>query len=201
MTRREFEVLNVVVLKKMSRAEAVADVLALPEAEVEDTVASLERGGLIARADDLLLPTDAAEPAVVTVSADVYRDLRSGSEPDRLLERFDRINAQLLETMSAWQQVEVGSHRVANDHSDRDYDERVITRAAKLVERLRPIAAALGERDARFFRYGERLEAALDRVDRGEREYLSSPTLESVHSIWFEFHEDLLRTLGVARAE
>ena len=199
MTRTEFEVLNVIVLKGMCRTGTVADLLALPEPAVEETVAALERGDLIGRADDLLLPTDAAEPALVAFAADAYMDLRSGPESDGLHESFERINAQLLQTMAAWQQIDVGGDKVANDHSDRDYDEKVITRAAKLVERLKRIAGALGEHDPRFLRYGERFDAALDRVDRGDRDYLSSPVLESVHNIWFEFHEDLLRSLGKAR--
>jgi len=199
VTRTEFEVLNITVLKGMCRTGTVADVLGIPEAAVEETVAALEHGDLIGRADDLLLPTDAAEPALVAFAADAYMDLRSGPESDGLHESFERINAQLLQTMAAWQQIDVGRHNVANDHSDRDYDEKVITRAAKLVERLKRIAGALGEHDPRFLRYGERFDAALDRVDRGEREYLSSPGLESVHNIWFEFHEDLLRSLGKAR--
>lgn len=201
MTRTEFEVLNVIVLKGMCRMRAVAEVLALPESAVEETVAALERGDLIGRAGELLPPTDAAEPALVAFAAAAYGDLRSDAESDGLYERFEKINAQLLQTMAAWQQIDVGGHKVANDHSDRDYDEKIITGAAKLVERLKRIAGALGDHDPRFLRYGERFDAALDRVDRGEREYLSSPGLESVHDIWFEFHEDLLRSLGKARTE
>jgi hypothetical protein len=201
VTRIEFEVLNVIVLKGMCRTGTVADVVGIPEAAVEETVAALERGDLVGRADDLLLPTDAAEPALVAFAADAYRDLRSGPQSDGLHERFERINAHLLQTMAAWQQIDVGGHNVANDHSDSEYDEKVITRAARLVERLKRIAGALGEHDPRFLRYGERFDAALDRVDRGERDYLSSPVLESVHNIWFEFHEDLLRSLGKARTE
>ena len=201
MTRAEFEVLNVIVLKGMCRTGTVADVLGPSDSAVEETVASLEQGDLIGPADDVLLPTDAAEPALVAFAADAYKDLRSGPESDGLHERFERINGQLLQTMAAWQQIDVGGHYVANDHSDRDYDEKVITRAAKLVERVKRIARALGEHDPRFLRYGERFDAALDRVDRGDRDYLSSPVLESVHNIWFEFHEDLLRSLGKARTE
>ena len=201
MTRTEFEVLNVIVVKGMCRTETVADVLGIPEVAVEETVAALERRDLVGRADDLLLPTDAAEAALVAFAADAYRDLRAGPESDGLHERFEKVNAQLLETMAAWQQIDVGGHKVANDHSDCDYDEKVITRAAKLVERVKRIAGALGEHDPRFLRYGERFDAALDRVDRGDRDYLSSPVLESVHNIWFEFHEDLLRSLGKARLE
>ena len=201
MTRTEFEVLNVIVLKGMCRIRAVAEVLALPESAVEETVAALERGDLIGRAGELLLPTDAAEPALVAFAAAAYGDLRSDAESDGLHERFEKINAQLLQAMAAWQQIDVGGHKVANDHSDRDYDEKIITRAAKLIERLKRIAGALSDHDPRFLRYGERFDAALDRVDRGEREYLSSPGLESVHDIWFEFHEDLLRSIGKARTE
>jgi hypothetical protein len=201
VTRTEFEVLNVIVLKGMCRTRAVAEVLALPESAVEETVATLERGDLIGRVSEQLVPTDAAEPALVAFAAAAYGDLRSDAESDRLHERFEKINAQLLQTMAAWQQIDVGGHKVANDHSDRDYDEKIITRAAKLVERVKRIAGALGDHDPRFLRYGERFDAALDRVDRGEREYLSSPGLESVHDIWFEFHEDLLRSLGKARTE
>jgi hypothetical protein len=201
VTRSEFNVLNVIVLKGMCRTQAVADVLALSEPAVKEAVAALERGHVIGRAGELLLPTDAAEPVLVAFAASAYRDLRSDAESDGLHERFERINAQLLQTLAAWQQIDVGGYKVANDHSDRDYDEKIITRTAKLVARLKRITVALGEHDPRFLRYGERFDAALDRVDRGQREYLSSPGLESVHDIWFEFHEDLLRSLGKARTE
>jgi hypothetical protein len=201
VTPTEFEVLNLIVLKGMCRTGAVADLLALPESAIEEAVAALERGDLIGRAGELLLPSDAAEPALVAFAATAYGDLRSGADSDGLHERFERINAQFLQTMAAWQQIDVGGHKVPNDHSDRDYDEKIITRVAKLVTRLKLITGALGEYDPRFLRYGERFDAALDRVDRGQREYLSSPGLESVHNIWFEFHEDLLRSLGKARTE
>jgi hypothetical protein len=201
VTRTEFEVLNVIVLKGLCETPAVADLLALPQPAVEETVAGLERRDLIGRAGELLLPTVAAEPALVAFAAAAYGDLRSEAESDGLHVRFERINAQLLQTMAAWQQIDVGGHKVANDHSDREYDERIIERVAKLVVRLERITDALAEHDPRFLRYAERFDAALDRVDRGEREYLSSPGLESVHNIWFEFHEDLLRSLGKARIE
>jgi hypothetical protein len=201
VTRTEFEVLNVIALKGRCRTRAVADLLALPVSAVEETVAALERVDLIGRAGELVLPTDEAESALVAFAAAAYRDLRSDAESDRLHERFERINAQLLLTMAAWQQIDAGGHKVANDHSDRDYDEKIITRVAKLVERLKRIVDSLGEHDPRFLRYGERFDAALDRIDRGQREYLSSPGLESVHNIWFEFHEDLLRSLGKVRTE
>jgi hypothetical protein len=201
LARSEFEVLNVIALKKMCSVAAVAQVLEVAEGDVADTVAALERDELIGRVEKLLLPTDDAGLVLEAFAAWAYGALRSDPATERLHERFERINAQFLQAMSAWQQIEVGDQKVANDHSDPDYDERIISRAGKLVERLAPITRALADRDPRFDRYRTRFDEALTRVDRGEVDYLTSPRLESVHNIWFEFHEDLLRTLGRERKE
>ncbi|MCX7669457.1 MAG: hypothetical protein N2439_05235, partial [Anaerolineae bacterium] len=42
--------------------------------------------------------------------------------------RFETVNAQFLTTMSSWQQVSVGGRKVANDHTDPEYDDKVIDR-------------------------------------------------------------------------
>ena len=55
--------------------------------------------------------------------------------------------------------------------------------------------------DVRFARYSGRFAAALAAIDAGDHDLVSSPVRDSVHNIWFEFHEDLLRTLGKARVE
>jgi hypothetical protein len=34
------------------------------------------------------------------------------------------VNAQFLTTMSSWQQIDVGGRKVANDHTDPEYDHR-----------------------------------------------------------------------------
>jgi hypothetical protein len=67
------------------------------------------------------------------------------------------------------------------------------------VRRLGPLLEALAGYDARFGAYRERLDEAMGEIDGGRHELVSSPTADSVHNIWFEFHEDLLRALGHAR--
>jgi hypothetical protein len=103
--------------------------------------------------------------------------------------------------MSSWQQVDVGGRKVANDHTDAEYDEKVITRLERLVGRLDPLIAALADHDARFATYSTRFAAALAGIDDGDHDLVSSPVRDSIHTVWFEFHEDLLRTLGRERAE
>jgi hypothetical protein len=75
------------------------------------------------------------------------------------------------------------------------------------VERLRAVhheAVGATEQLAveleRMRSYGPRLAAALERVERGEREWVARPLMDSYHTVWHEFHEDLLLTLGIERS-
>jgi hypothetical protein len=53
----------------------------------------------------------------------------------------------------------------------------------------------------RFAYYRTRLLAALEKAEAGNIQWVSSPTIESYHTLWFELHEDLLRLLGRLRSE
>ena len=54
---------------------------------------------------------------------------------------------------------------------------------------------------ARFGVYRPRLEKALESFRSGDADALARPMSESYHDIWMELHEDLLATLGRARAD
>ena len=90
---------------------------------------------------------------------------------------------------------------VANDHTDADYDGKILDRLDKQVSRLSRLIGVLEARDARFAAYVRRFGDAGDQVARGDVDLVSSPVRDSIHNVWFEFHEDLLRTLGRARKE
>ena len=51
----------------------------------------------------------------------------------------------------------------------------------------------------RYGHYAARFERGLEHVDSGRIDYVSSPMVDSLHNIWFEFHEDLLAVLGRPR--
>ena len=196
-----YDVLNVVALKKMASAEAIAGASGLDDGAVDSTLAVLGENGLVAVAGGFALPTDEAEPALLAAAGTYYAGVRADPDVTALVERFETVNAQFLTTMSAWQQVDVGGRKVPNDHADSAYDDKIITRLGKLAARLDPLLDALAGHDPRFGRYRSRFTAALDGIDAGRHELVSSPMEDSVHNIWFEFHEDLLRTLGRERTE
>lgn len=196
-----YDVLNVVALKKMATAGAIAPTLGLDVDAVAALLGSLADQGLVVVAGGAALPTDSAEPALKAAAAVRYAGLRTDPGVLAQVEKFEAVNAQFLTTISAWQQVDVGGRKVANDHIDAEYDDKIIGRIDKLVARLDPLIDALAAHDPRFAGYPKRFAAALGEVDAGRPEYVSSPTLDSVHTVWFEFHEDLLRALGRERAE
>ncbi|TCK20661.1 hypothetical protein [Pseudonocardia endophytica] len=197
----DYDVLNVVALKKMAAASAVAETTGLSESDVNDAFERLVGQGHVMVAAGSALPTDSAEPALAETAAERYAAVRTDDEIAGLVERFETVNTQFLGAMSSWQQIEVGGKKVTNDHSDPDYDEKVIAKLDKLVARLTPLLDALSTHDPRFAGYPRRFAATQKAVDEGRHELVSSPTADSLHNIWFEFHEDLLRTLGRERTE
>ncbi|MBV8161068.1 MAG: hypothetical protein JO265_09110 [Acidimicrobiia bacterium] len=60
--------------------------------------------------------------------------------------------------------------------------------------------ARLGSVLDRFGPYGQRLAAAVERVEAGDHDWFTKPLIDSYHTVWFELHEDLLSTLGKERA-
>jgi hypothetical protein len=201
LAKSDYDVLNVVVLKKMATAPAVAQVTGHDAETVERALGDLADRGLVVVAGGAALPTDDAEPALTDAAGEHYADVRADGTVGELVEKFETVNAQFLTTMSSWQQVDVGGRKVTNDHNDAAYDEKVIGRLEKLTRRLHPLLDALAVHDPRFGVYPRRFDAAMGAVDAGRHELVSSPTEDSVHNIWFEFHEDLLRTLGRERVE
>lgn len=201
LSDREYDVLNAVVLKKVASAGQVADATDRDAQDVSAVFDRLQQAGALAVLDGQALPTEAAEPRLQTYAARHYATVRERNDVEEAYERFERLNRRFLDAMHQWQQVEVGGQMVANDHSDPEYDAKVIDTINGLVERLGRVIDALADDAPRFERYRRRFEAAMDRVDRDETEYVSSPQHDSVHNIWFELHEDLLRTLGKERRE
>src|SRR5450756_3258617 len=89
---------------------------------------------------------------------------------------------RMKDTVTAWQMREVDGAQTFNDHSDKDYDARVLERLATLhgdaSAWLRPLTAGL----PRLAAYGERLDRAAAAVAGGAARYVASPRVDSYHS-------------------
>ena len=201
MTDTGYTVLNAVALKKMATPAQLSAATDVPEAAVRAALGDLAASGAIVMVGDAALPSDEATEVLAASATVRYAEVREDPEVHEMAERFETVNTQFLQTISAWQLVDVGGKKVANDHSDADYDGKILDRLDKQVGRLSRLIAVLEARDGRFSAYVRRFGVAGDAVARGDVDLVSSPTRDSIHNIWFEFHEDLLRTLGRARKE
>jgi hypothetical protein len=123
-----------------------------------------------------------------------------GSEVESAVQRaFDRflvLNAELLQLCSDWQVKRGGT---PNDHRDAEYDWSVIDRLASLDERASAVARHAGAAVTRLAPYRSRLRDARALVEDGQHEWFTSPRIDSYHTVWMQWHEDLLLTLGLER--
>jgi pyruvate,orthophosphate dikinase len=123
-----------------------------------------------------------------------------GSEAEervrRAFDRFLALNLELLQLCSDWQIKRGGT---ANDHADAAYDWSVVQRLVALDERAGAVARHSGAAVPRLAVYRSRLRAARDLVEEGEHEWFTSPRIDSYHTVWMHWHEDLLLTLGLER--
>jgi len=190
-------------VKGVAPAEAVAEAVDLPLAEVEARLAGLEAEGLVAQrsgrlAGWALTPSGrdehgrllGAEARTAGAHAAVARSYR----------RFRALNAGVLDACSRWHVREVGGRPVRNDHRDARYDARVVADLARLEAQAEPVLDDLEGALDRYGRYRPRLRHAVDRVEAGDGEWFTKPMMPSFHTVWFELHEDLLATLGLERS-
>jgi hypothetical protein len=130
----------------------------------------------------------------------VWARAEPGSEAeDRVRRAFDRflvLNVELLRLCSDWQVKRGGA---PNDHRDAEYDWSVIQRLTALDERAAAVARQAGTAVPRLVPYRVRLRDARTLVEDGEHEWFTSPRIDSYHTVWMQWHEDLLLTLGLER--
>jgi pyruvate, orthophosphate dikinase len=117
------------------------------------------------------------------------------------LESFHDFDVRMKDIVTAWQMREVDGEQVFNDHTDADYDAKVLGDLAALhaetVSWMTPLAQGL----RRYAVYRARLERAVELARDGDQRYVASPRVDSYHSVWFELHEDLIRLAGRRRSD
>ena len=199
-----FRVLHVLRLKGLADSDVIAHAAGMPEDEVARHCQALSGDGLVSRRDGRLsgwsLTADGRSAHATEVAAELAsagcRDVVDAS-----YRRFLSVNGDMLATCTDWQ-LRTGEDgaQVINDHTDESWDAGVLDRLRALDAAVRPVLEPLCASLERFRRYPERFDAALGLVLAGQREWFTKPVIDSYHTVWFELHEDLLSTLGLARA-
>lgn len=182
--------------------ERIAVATGIDTSEVESDLIDLGIDGLVRRETGMFgggwSLTDAGTAAdAARIAAEL--DASGGREiVDRIFRDFLELNPVLLDLCSAWQLRPVDGRPQLNDHSDRQYDARVLEGFDECLMEVSGLIGDLAAQLPRFGSYASRLSVARGRVDAGDLAAVTDD-LESLHTIWFQLHEDLLVTLGLTR--
>ena len=181
-----FDALNAIYLHKMATPAHVADVTELAQNVVEAILSREQAEEAVLDLGGSWFLQEAGTRKVLAYYRTTYAPLRADGEIIHWYERFETsLNQQFIKAVSQWQTS--------------DGDERARDKIAKLVERMIRSLGQITDSVPRYEKYARRFERAMARADRGETDYVCKPTVDSMHNIWFEFHEDILAVVGRPR--
>ncbi|MCC8930585.1 hypothetical protein [Rhodococcus sp. I2R] len=208
MTRQsapELLVLHTVRLVGFADSEAVAERARTSHAEALRLLTMAERAGWVQH--DSFAELDGWS---LTDSGKVENERQLAAErveadPDgtvaALYRDFLPLNARLLRAVTSWQIKPTEADTFApNNHTDSEWDGRVLDELTALSEELAPLTERLSAVLARFDSYMTRYASALHKGRSGERDWIDKSDRDSCHRVWFQLHEDLVATLGIDRA-
>lgn len=185
LTDDDFATLNSIYLKKMASAETIAEATGLASDLVSARLAQAESAGWIMQMPTGAMLLQGGTEQVLATYNTAYAQARADPALTQWYQNFETLNTRFIALVTEWQQTEG--------------DERVERRLLQTAQRLARDTGVLVPLIPRYAQYVRRFERSMDKVDQGQREYVCKPTVDSVHNIWFEFHEDLLAVLGRPR--
>lgn len=179
----ERAVLHVLAMEGIADTETVVAETGLEESVVAETLAELEADGLVEEEGFWYL-TDAGERRLNELCRERF-DPAEREQLGEALDRFEALDDRLKELASDWQD---------------DHDEALVADLDALHEDVEALFADLDEDVAEVYRpYLADLAAARDALADGEEAYFTSTEVDSYHEVWFDLHDDLLRTLDAGR--
>ncbi len=201
MTTDLHRVMHGVAIRKHGDAVAIAGLAGLAVEQVQNVLANAVAAGRVTEVNGKYMLSACGQMMLAGEYSRFNDTLRSNQDFVAAYQRFEVINKDLKQLITDWQTLDVGAKRVANDHSNKDHDQRVIGRLGDLHERFEPILNKLCSAEPRLKVYRDKLGVALERIEDGEVAWVSDAKQDSYHTVWFELHEDLLRILGQLRQE
>lgn len=192
----DLTILQAARLKGRLSPDAATAFARVPESDVAAELSQLRDGGYVVGEPNVRITPEGRERLVAMVVEE-----RSTVDHDALAacyHDFDDYNSELKSIITDWQLVD---ETTPNDHADTAYDQRVIARLSELHERFVPLVTRVCEIAPRLASYRNRFDDAILKVNEGDSSFIARPIADSYHTVWFEFHEELIGLLGLSREE
>ncbi|MEM1133552.1 MAG: hypothetical protein AAGH53_11490 [Pseudomonadota bacterium] len=179
----------------------IAHRMAIELGEVEAMLEIAETQGRVVRAGDRLMLAPLAQLALSADYSRICASLRADPDFVSAVERFEVVNRDLKALMTDWQTRTIAGTTIANDHSDAEYDERIIDRLGRFHDRVTALLDQFANLVPRLAVYRDGLLKAIEAAEDGDIAFVSDVGCESYHTLWFDLHEELLRLSGTERVE
>jgi pyruvate,orthophosphate dikinase len=192
-------ILCALTIKGSAPLDSLASAVLSNRERVQPIVDGLVKKGLVERAGNMFrLTREGKLKGRQLLAADGGR---WGSETaTAALDAFHGLDTRMKETITSWQLREIAGEQVLNDHSDERYDARVLGRLTELHQDTKAWVSSLRAAPTSIRLYLDRLTRALQSA-RLDPRFVASPTVDSYHTVWFEFHEALILLAGRKRAD
>ncbi len=189
------QLIHVLSIKGFAKEEILAAAVGLEVSDVELISQTLIDEGLLERSR---IGMKLTEKGKVT-AAKILEDARERTDLAALgtfYQAFTPINQDYKKSVSSWQIKTVGESAEPNDHKDAEYDQRVLTEMFKDHDSLKYLIATQLASCPLLRAYARRLEIAYAHVSAGHNQFVTGALIDSYHTVWFEFHEALIRMSG-----
>ncbi|MHB9841454.1 hypothetical protein Q8F57_042310 [Paraburkholderia terrae] len=183
LTETAFLVLNALYLKKMANLAALVECVRLPAVDVQAALNEAVADGQAMDLNGEYLLDVPGRRAVLEYYSEIYLPKRVAVT--EWYERFETLNSQFLKLVSEFQTS--------------GGDARVLAQLMKVVGRQITALRKIESDIPRYGVYADRFATAIEKVDLGDRSFVTNPRADSIHNIWFEFHEDILAVVGRPR--
>ncbi len=193
------QLIHVLSIKGFAKEEILAAALGLEVSDMELMAQSLIEEGLLEGSRLGMRLTEKGKAAAAKILEDVRKKTDLAALENFYL-AFTPINQDYKKSVSSWQIKMVGESAEPNDHEDAGYDQQILTEMFKDHDSLKRLFATHLTSCPLLKDYARRLEKAYANVNAGDHQLVTGALIDSYHTVWFEFHEALIRLSGRDRA-
>ena len=193
------QLIHVLSIKGFAKEEILAAAVGLEVSDVELMAQSLIKEGLLGGSRLGMKLTEKGKAAADKILEDAKEKVDLVALETFYL-AFMPINQAYKKSVSSWQIKTVGESAEPNDHGDAEYDQQVLSEMFKDHGSLKLLVATHLASCPLLKDYARRLEKAYASVTAGDYQFVTGALIDSYHTVWFEFHEALIRLSGKDRA-
>ena len=193
------QIIHVLSIKGFAKEEPLAVAVGLEVSDVVLIAKSLTEGGLLESSRIGMKLTEKGKAAAEKVLEDA-RETTDLAALETFYQAFTPINQDYKKSVSSWQIKTVGDSAEPNDHEDAEYDQQVLKEMFKDHDSLNHLVTTHLASCPLLRDYARRLEIAYAHVRAGHHQFVTGALIDSSRTVWFEFHEALIRLSGRDRA-